>query len=81
MIESRIKIHVCNAFVRAALCSFLFWVEGGGRAVAIIIIILFEVSFGCFLLQLSLNASPVVGYVSTHVHGYLPAFPVFYLKS
>ena len=78
MIESRIEIHVCNAFVHAALCSFLFS-EGG--AVAIRIIILFEVSFACFLPQLSLNASPVLGHVSTDVHGYLPAFPVFYLKS
>ena len=58
MIEIRIEIHVCNAFVHAALCSFFHLGRVGG--VAIMIIILFEVSFACFLPYFTMNASPVL---------------------
>ena len=51
MIESRIEIHVCNVGVHALLqhCVVFSFGEREGGGVAIIIIILFEVSIGCFL--------------------------------
>ena len=54
MIEIRMEIHVCNVGVHAPLLHcvvFFIWRERerGGGGVAIITIILFEVSFGCFL--------------------------------